>query len=186
MYHSSTLKLLGCLLGILLLSHARGTAQCEFLKSDIEDVRSNAMEVLRISDTLETFAIRTTNYRSARSNSRKAQIYAGEILAATYRISTRAAEARQRAERCGVEGAAQYLSGADRYAERAKTLADKAFGLAKKAYASRNLSTIQRYLNESVTTAREARKAAILVAQQASEAHFCCGGQEIVVAAGRG
>jgi hypothetical protein len=173
---------------LLLLIPVRTSAQCELLKRDIEDVRSYAMEMLKISDTLEVFANNvsgTQKYQTARSNARKAQIYSGEILAATYQVVLTAAEAQQRAEACGIEGVSGFLSDAGSHATKARDLAEQAFAYAKRAYGSRSLATMQSHLQKSMNAVREARKAAGSVAYAASDAHFCCSPEDLA-AAGKG
>ncbi len=170
------------------MSPLTSVGQCELIKRDIENVRSTAIEVLQLSDTLEVFVSavgRTNQYQTARSNTRKAQIYAGEILAAAYRATGIAAEARQRAETCGATDVEGYLSSAAGSAEKVKDLADQAFGYAKRAYASRSLSGMQNYLKKALISIREAEVAASAAAYAASEAHFCTTA-EVLVAGGKG
>ena len=171
-----TLLQLGrCLICFILLSPLSASGQCELIKRDIENVRSTAIEVLQLSDTLEVFVSavdRTRQYRTARSNTRKAQIYSGEILAAAYRAVARTAEARQRAENCGIADIDRYLTKAAGSAEKVKDLADRAFGYSKRAYASRSLSGMQNYLQKALAAIREAESAASATAYAASEAHF--------------
>ena len=182
MPYSGSIQWIICFLTVSFLSLTSVSGQCEFLQSDIEQVRSEAMEVLRVSDTLVVFIDRVSesnNYRLARSSSRRTQIYSGEILAAAYRIALRTDEAYQRALACEVQGAVGHLVKANSYAAEVRELSDQAFAYAKKAYASRNLATIKRYLNQSLLAAQMARKAAIRVAEEASGAHFCCAGSDI-------
>ena len=177
-----------CLIWGLLWIPPHAQAQCDFIKRDIESVRNNAIVVLKLSDTLEVFVStveRTRQYSAARSNTRKAQIYSGEILAAAYRAVAATTEAQQRAEDCGISGVEGSLISAASYASEAREFADQAFAYAKQAYASRNLETIQNYLQKSLAATRESQKAARLLAYEASEAHFCATPQA-VVAAGKG
>jgi len=184
----SLLQLGRCLICFILLSPLSASAQCELIKRDIENVRSTAIEVLQLSDTLEVFVSsvkRTRQYRTARSNSRKAQIYSGEILAAAYRAVARTSEARRRAENCGTADIERFLSIAAENAEKVKDLADQAFGFSKRAYASRSLTGMQNYLQKALGAIREAESAANATAYAASEAHFCTS-REVLVAAGKG
>ncbi len=177
-----------CLICLILLGPLVSSGQCELIKRDIENVRSTAVEVLQLSDTLEVFVSavgRTKQYRTARSNTRKAQIYSGEILAAAYRAVATVAEARQRAETCGAADVERHLSHAAGSAEKVRDLADQAFGYAKRAYASRSLAGMQTYLKKALTTIREAEVAASAAAFAASEAHFSTS-PEVLVAAGKG
>lgn len=179
---------LGLLCSILLMPWF-SAGQCDLIKKDIENVRTTATEVLQLTDTLVVFVStvsRTKHYRTARSNTRKAQIYSGEILAAAYRAEAVAAEARQRAELCGKEDVEGYLSRAAGSSEKVRNLADQAFGYAKKAYASRSLAGMQNYLQKAVIAIREAESAAGAVAYAASQAHFCTSPKEVLVAAGEG
>lgn len=176
------------LICLILLSPLASLGQCELIKSDIENVRSSAIEVLQLTDTLEVFVKavgRTKQYRTARSNSRKAQIYSGEILAAAYRAVAKVAEARQRAEACGAADVQRYLSNAAGSADKVRDLADQAFGYSKRAYASRSLSGMRSYLQKALTTIRGAESAASAAAYAASEAHFSIS-EEAIVAAGKG
>jgi hypothetical protein len=179
-----------CYIWLVLLIPFNAQSQCEFIIRDIENVRSNAMEVLRLSDTLEVFVSaveKTRQYGTARSNTRKAQIYSGEILAATYRAVAMATEAQQRVGACGIEEMEGSVANAASYAFRAQDLADEAFTYAKRAYGSRNLETIQKYLQKSLEATREAQKAATSLAHAASEAHFSMKpSPEAIVAAGKG
>jgi len=184
-----TLLQLGrCLICFILLSPLPASAQCELIKRDIENVRSTAIEVLQLSDTLEVFVStveRTRQYRTARSNTRKAQIYSGEILAAAYRAVARTAEARRRSENCGAADIERYLSIAAGSAEKVKDLADQAFGYSKRAYASRSLAGMQNYLQKALAAIREAESAASATAHAASEAHFSTT-RKVLVAGGKG
>lgn len=177
-----------CLIGILILFPLNAAGQCELVKRDIENVRSDAMEVLKLSDTLEVF-VRTVNktkqYRTARSNTRKAQIYSGEILAATYRAVSTTTQAQERAGACGIADVEGYLSDASGYAEKARDQAEQAFGYAKRAYASRSVETMQKYLQKSLIAIKEAQKAASSAAYAASDAHFSRT-RESIVSAGKG
>jgi hypothetical protein len=182
------LQLGWCLTCLILLSPLSASGQCELIKRDIENVRSTAVEVLQLTDTLEVFVSavgRTKQYQTARSNTRKAQIYSGEILAAAYRAVARAAEARKRAENCGAVDVDRYLSNAAVHAERVKNMADQAFGYSKRAYASRSLAGMQNYLQKALDAIHQAESAASATADAASEAHFCTS-QEVLVAAGKG
>jgi len=177
-----------CLICFILLIPLSAPGQCELIKRDIENVRSSANEVLQLSDTLEVFVSavdRTRQYLTARSITRKAQIYSGEILAAAYRAATRTAEARQRAESCGAADIDRYLSKAAESVEKVKDLAEIAFGYSKRAYASRSLAGMQNYLQKGLAAIREAESAASAAAYAASEAHFSTS-REALVAAGKG
>jgi hypothetical protein len=174
-----------CLFWALLSIPAPASAQCELLQRDIEEVRTYALEVLRVSDTLEVFAHKISsahNYSAARAHARKAQIYSGEILAATYKAVSMAAEAQQRAELCGTPGVGEYLSKASEEASQARDLADQAFGYAKRAYATRSLETMKSLLEQSVNAVHKAQNAATSVAAAASEAHYCCSPTDLAVA----
>ena len=188
MKRNTILRACACLFWAVVCIPVSVSAQCELLKRDIQDVRSYALEVLKISDTLEVFAMKIStaqNYSSARSNARRAQIYSGEILAATYQVVSLSDEALKRAELCGVPGAGEHLSRAGEQASQARDLADQAFGYAKRAYATRNLGTMKSLLEKAISAVHEARTAASSVAVSASEAHFCCTPEDIA-AAGQG
>lgn len=177
-----------CLIWIAMSLPQSTIAQCELVKGNIENVRSSAMQVLVLSDTLEVFVHTVTGtkqYRKARANTRKAQIYSGEILASTYRAVSTAVEARKRAGTCGVSDVEKYLGDALIYAEKARDQAEQAFGYAKRAYSSRSVQTMQNYLQKSLAALEEAQKAATSVAYAASEAHFSQT-DAAIVAAGKG
>ncbi|MGI9547426.1 MAG: hypothetical protein ACR2MM_09335 [Flavobacteriaceae bacterium] len=156
--------------------------QCDIFKSEITGVKQYAESMLSIVDQVQLHAESAAfaaSFNEARSQARKAKIFAGEVLGSAYEAVNLAAEAQHYSGSCGKDDVKSYAIDAERFAVDARDYADEAYSNAKKASGARNLGDVRYFMRKSLDAAKEAQKSADSAVYAASDAYYSCDHQTV-------
>ena len=163
MKHGLLLKFAIHFVWILLLAPLNTQAQCDILKSEMEDLKIYMNKVSQLTDSLQIYAESAAfgaQFKRARHNAHKVKFLMGEALTAADEAVTIAASAQYHSEICGINAVKTYAIDVENYITDARNFADEAYLNAKNAVSSKNIGAIRYYMRKSQNASQEARNSA--------------------------
>lgn len=163
MKHGLLLKFAIPFVCILLLASTGTQAQCEILKSEMEDLKIYMNKVSQLTDSLQTYAESAAfgaQFNRARYNAHKVKVMMGEALTAADEAVTMAASAQYHSEICGIKAVKTYAIDVENHTTDARNFADEAYLNAKNSVSAKNIGDIRYYMRKSQNASQEARNSA--------------------------